>query len=160
MKDVLGYEGKRVIVTGAASGIGAATTALLIDLGAEVHTIDVEKPAITGLASFTECDVHDPEHVDAAMTRIGAYVHGLFNCAGVSGDASRTVSNAAIPKMLPGSAIVTVVPAGVDPVFGGTDEIRSNCVRVGASDEDETAWLAVFLNSPRASTLRGALLES
>jgi NAD(P)-dependent dehydrogenase (short-subunit alcohol dehydrogenase family) len=37
MKDVLGYSGKRVIVTGAASGMGAATTELLVELGAEVH---------------------------------------------------------------------------------------------------------------------------
>ena len=29
MKDVLGYEGKRVIVSGAASGMGAATAGLL-----------------------------------------------------------------------------------------------------------------------------------
>ena len=34
MKDVLGYEGKRVIVSGAASGMGAATAELLVELGA------------------------------------------------------------------------------------------------------------------------------
>ena len=51
MKDVLGYEGKRVIVSGAASGMGAATTELLVELGAEVHAVDIKKPDITGLAS-------------------------------------------------------------------------------------------------------------
>ncbi|MET1002298.1 MAG: 3-alpha-hydroxysteroid dehydrogenase, partial [Acidimicrobiia bacterium] len=39
MRDVLGYEGKRVIVTGAASGTGAATAMILVDLGVEVHAI-------------------------------------------------------------------------------------------------------------------------
>ena len=53
MKDVLGYEGKRVIVTGAASGMGAATAEILVDLGAEVHAIDIKKPDLSGLASFT-----------------------------------------------------------------------------------------------------------
>ena len=53
MNDVLQYEGKRVIVTGAASGMGAATAEILVELGAEVHAIDIKKPEVTGLASFT-----------------------------------------------------------------------------------------------------------
>ena len=42
------YEGKRVIVSGAASGMGAATAELLVELGAEVHAIDIKKPEVTG----------------------------------------------------------------------------------------------------------------
>ena len=34
MEDVLGYKGKYAVVTGAASGMGAATASALIDLGA------------------------------------------------------------------------------------------------------------------------------
>jgi NAD(P)-dependent dehydrogenase (short-subunit alcohol dehydrogenase family) len=82
--DVLGYTGKRVIVTGAASGIGAATTTLLVELGAEVHTLDLRKPDVAGLASFTECDLREPQQIDAAVDRIGSVVNMLFNCAGVS----------------------------------------------------------------------------
>ena len=81
--DVLGYEGKRVIVTGAASGMGAATARILVELGAEVHTIDINKPDQTGLASFTECDLRDPSQIDRAVDRIGAVVNMLFNCAGL-----------------------------------------------------------------------------
>ena len=33
MEDVLGYEGKHALVSGAASGMGAATTVLLVELG-------------------------------------------------------------------------------------------------------------------------------
>jgi NADPH:quinone reductase-like Zn-dependent oxidoreductase len=160
VQDVLGYEGKRVIVTGAAGGIGAATTALLVELGAEVHTIDVEKPAITGLASFSECDVCDPEQVDATVTRIGAYVHGLFNCATVDAEETRTVTEAVITKMLPGTAIVNVVAAGADPVFGGNADIRGNCVRTDGADPEAAAWVAVFLHSPRASTVRDTHIDS
>ncbi|MGH8978575.1 MAG: SDR family NAD(P)-dependent oxidoreductase, partial [Acidimicrobiia bacterium] len=82
--DVLGYTGKRVIVTGAASGIGAATTTLLVELGAEVHTLDLRKPDVAGFASFTECDLREPQQIDAAVDRIGSVVNMLFNCAGVS----------------------------------------------------------------------------
>ena len=81
--DVLGYEGKRVIVTGAASGMGGATARVLVDLGAEVHTIDIKKPDVAGLASFSECDLRDPEQIDSAVDRIGRVVNMLFNCAGL-----------------------------------------------------------------------------
>jgi NAD(P)-dependent dehydrogenase (short-subunit alcohol dehydrogenase family) len=83
MKDVLGYEGKRVVVSGAASGMGAATAALLVGLGAEVHALDIRKPDVTGLASYTECDLRDPAQIDAAVERIGRVVNMLFNCAGL-----------------------------------------------------------------------------
>ena len=42
MDDVLGYEGKKVLVTGAASGMGAATASILSELGAEVHGLDIQ----------------------------------------------------------------------------------------------------------------------
>ena len=35
MADVLGYSGKVCVITGAASGMGAAATELLVELGAE-----------------------------------------------------------------------------------------------------------------------------
>jgi NAD(P)-dependent dehydrogenase (short-subunit alcohol dehydrogenase family) len=38
-------EGKKIIVTGAASGIGAATAALLTQQGAEVIGVDIQRPA-------------------------------------------------------------------------------------------------------------------
>ena len=38
-------EDKKIIVTGAASGIGAATAALLTRQGAEVIGVDIQRPA-------------------------------------------------------------------------------------------------------------------
>ena len=81
--DVLGYEGKRVIVTGAGSGMGAATARLLVELGAEVHAIDVKKPDTAGLASFSECDLRDPRQIEPTVAKIGSVVNMLFNCAGL-----------------------------------------------------------------------------
>jgi NAD(P)-dependent dehydrogenase (short-subunit alcohol dehydrogenase family) len=76
------YEGKRVIVTGAASGMGAATVTMLSALGAETHAIDV-RPIEGPVARAYECDCGDPASIDATVDAIGAPVHALFNVAGV-----------------------------------------------------------------------------
>jgi NAD(P)-dependent dehydrogenase (short-subunit alcohol dehydrogenase family) len=76
------YDGKRVVVTGAASGMGAATVAMLSAAGAEVHALDIAP--VDGPAHATyETDCGDPASIDATLDRIGAPVHSLFNVAGV-----------------------------------------------------------------------------
>lgn len=158
MRDVLGYEGKRVVVAGAGSTLGAATAALLVGLGAEVHAVDTSKPDLSGLASFTECDLIDPHQIDTAVKRIGAYLNALFHCSPLTADAVRHMSDAVLPILLPDSAVVTVMRADGDPVFVGSEPVRSNCVRLGAADADAVAWLLAFLNSPRAAAVTGATL--
>ncbi|MGQ0823679.1 MAG: coniferyl-alcohol dehydrogenase [Actinomycetota bacterium] len=120
MNDVLGYEGKRVIVTGAASGMGAATAQLLVELGAEVHAADIKKPDVSGLASYTECDLREPEQIDAALDRIGRVVNMLFNCAGLPNTfpdldvmlvnfcGLRALTEKAIPMITEGGAIACI----------------------------------------------------
>ena len=120
MKSVLQYEGKRVIVTGAASGMGAATAEILVDLGAEVHAVDIKKPEVTGLASYTECDLSQPEQIDATVAKVGTVVNALFNCAGLPNTfpeldvmlvnfcGLRHLTEAVIPKMIEGSAIASI----------------------------------------------------
>ncbi len=71
-------EGKRVILTGASSGIGAATAAALAEAGAEV---------VTGSRRDGNLDVTDPEScrrfVDDALERLGG-LDILVNNAGLS----------------------------------------------------------------------------
>ena len=76
------YLGKRVIVTGAASGMGAATVAMLADCGAEVHALDI-KPVSGSVAGSYETDCGDPASIDATLGEIGGSVDCLFNVAGV-----------------------------------------------------------------------------
>jgi NAD(P)-dependent dehydrogenase (short-subunit alcohol dehydrogenase family) len=76
------YDDQRVVITGASSGMGAATAARLVDAGAEVHALDV-RPVTVPVAKAYETDIGDVDAVDAALAAIGAPIHKLFNVAGV-----------------------------------------------------------------------------
>ena len=69
-----GLTGKRIVVTGAARGIGAALAAELRARGAAAITADV-----TAGADMT-CDVSDADQVSAMFAEVGD-VDGLVNCA-------------------------------------------------------------------------------
>ena len=89
-------KGKIAIVTGAASGIGAASARLFVEEGAQVLAVDrpgseiatahVGNAAIVPLGVDVTTDTAPREIVTAAMAQFGA-VDILFNNAGVSGRA-------------------------------------------------------------------------
>jgi NAD(P)-dependent dehydrogenase (short-subunit alcohol dehydrogenase family) len=70
---------RRVAVTGAASGIGLATAALLEARGVDVIRLDVNEPRDVYV------DLSDPESIDGAVARVGP-IDALCNIAGISGD--------------------------------------------------------------------------
>ncbi|OHC98676.1 MAG: 3-alpha-hydroxysteroid dehydrogenase [Sphingomonadales bacterium RIFCSPLOWO2_12_FULL_63_15] len=123
MSDLLGYKGKRVIVTGCFSGMGEATAKLLLSLGAEVHGLDYKDSALP-LASFHNVDLRDPASIDAAVAGIGGKVDALFNCAGlpqsfpamdvmkVNFIGLRHLTEQVLPLMGPGGAIVSIASTG------------------------------------------------
>jgi NAD(P)-dependent dehydrogenase (short-subunit alcohol dehydrogenase family) len=123
MTDILGYRGKRVIVTGCFSGMGEATARLLLDLGAEVHGLDYKQSTLP-LASFTSVDLRDPASIEAGVAGIGGRVDALFNCAGlpqsfpamdvmkVNFIGLRHLTEQVLPLMGPGGAIVSIASTG------------------------------------------------
>ena len=84
-------ENKVFIVTGGASGLGAATAEMLVKAGAKVMLVDLNAEAVAAQASRlgVQSTVADISQVDAAKAAVDAtvaafgQVNGLVNCAGV-----------------------------------------------------------------------------
>lgn len=83
MSDRWRYDGRRVVVTGCASGIGAQLSAQLAELGAHVTGLDLRRPDRVP-AEFVAVDFADEASIDAAIAAIEGPVDALFNVAGVS----------------------------------------------------------------------------
>ena len=91
-----GLKGRVVLLTGAASGIGCATAAALVDVGARVHAADFRAPVAeerlgahrlaTGLLTVHQLDVTAAGAVEALVDRIGkeAPLDALVCCAGTN----------------------------------------------------------------------------
>jgi NAD(P)-dependent dehydrogenase (short-subunit alcohol dehydrogenase family) len=120
MEDVLGYRDASVVVTGAASGMGAATAQLLVDLGARVTAIDI-KPTDGAVSRYLEVDLRDRGAIEAAVASIDEPVDALFSCAGLPGPpfpeldtvlvnfvGARHLAQQLVPKMPSGSSISAI----------------------------------------------------
>src|SRR5260370_41560663 len=92
MQDVMSLEGKTIVVTGAAQGIGQAIASLAIGLGARVVGDDLNCDKLNAFAATTSGqllpyvgNVADPEFTEATLhdvkARVGA-IDGLFSHAG------------------------------------------------------------------------------
>src|SRR5215212_1645704 len=81
--DLWRYDGRRAVVTGCSSGIGAEVARQLTELGADVVGLGLQPPALR-LTEFHEADLSDPASIDRAAAAIGGQVDALFNIAGVS----------------------------------------------------------------------------
>lgn len=85
MRDYLGYKGKEVVVTGASSGMGRATTEMLVDLGAKVYALDWNHCDVKGIEQYIHVDLSKKESIDQAMKLLPNHIDCYFGIAGVSG---------------------------------------------------------------------------
>lgn len=136
MSELWRYDGRRVVVTGCASGMGQETARQLGDLGAEVIGLDLREPTVA-VKQFHSINLADPASIEAAVAGISGPVHGLFNVAGISSGAAdpvkvvevnflgtRHLTETLLPRLQPGSAIASVSSLAAAGFMGNIPKIK------------------------------------
>ena len=83
LKKLFGYEGKNVVITGAASGMSRSATELLLELGANVYAIDVN-PIDLPVKKAYQADLSDKEQIDKVISSLPEKIDALFLCHGIA----------------------------------------------------------------------------
>jgi NAD(P)-dependent dehydrogenase (short-subunit alcohol dehydrogenase family) len=81
--DAFRFDGKRALVVGGASGMGAAAAEVVRDAGAEAVVLDFAEITLPGVKAI-HVNLAERESVDAALDACGGTVDALFSCAGVA----------------------------------------------------------------------------
>jgi len=81
--DAFRFDGKRVLVVGGATGMGAAAAELAQSAGADVVVMDYADVPLSGVKSI-RVNLAEKASIDAAVDECGGPVHALFSCAGVA----------------------------------------------------------------------------
>ncbi len=156
MDSFISFAGKRVVVTGAYSGIGASLVDLLKIAGADhITVLDIKKPNFE-VAEFIETDMSNPISIDSAIEQITAEgspsVDVLFNNAGVAATMpAKTVMRVNIlglkrlterlmPNMAEGGAIVNT--ASVAGARWAEHLTEINALLAIDSWDEGAAWVA------------------
>jgi len=111
------YSEKRIVITGAFSGVGAACLEVLSDLGAtDVTVLDIKRPE-GPMQTFIETNMGSEESVAAAAAAVEGPIDVLFNNAGIAATRPvadvmainwlglRQLSEALLPQIKEGGAI-------------------------------------------------------
>ena len=124
------------IITGGASGLGAATAKALSKAGAKVALFDRQAPKDTA-GLFCECDVTSESSVKAAIDK-ATKAHGaariVINCAGVLG-AGRILSREGPMKLDTFEQVLRVNVGGTFNVMRLAAEAMSTLEPLGDSNE-------------------------
>lgn len=130
-------QGKTIVVTGAASGIGAATAQLAALHGADVVAVDINVPA-QPVGRFVQADLSDQASIDQLVEQLPAGVHGLANIAGlppthpaaavvkVNLVGLKTLTTRLVPKMADGASIVNLASLAGLGWAQARDQVRAS----------------------------------
>ncbi len=151
-------EGHTFLITGGASGLGAATSHLLAQQGARVVIADVDEEAGEELASglgkqgrFAHADVTDERAVqklvDLAVDEFEG-LHGTINCAGIGG--SRRVLGREGPYDLGHFTKVVTVN-----LIGTFNVIRLAAEAMAKNDPSEDGERGVVVNTASVAAFEG-----
>ena len=176
-------EGKVALVTGAASGIGAACAQRFLAEGAKVAGIDVAVPDSHPCDAFVAVDVRDWDAVSAAVNGIAAQlerVDVLVNAAGVSSfgtadtideaEWSRVVdinlkgtwlvARAVVPGMVARGSGSIVNLASVEGIEGGQSQTAYNASKGGVVLLTRSMAVDYGPNNVRVNCLCPGMIET
>ena len=109
-----------VVVTGAATGIGAAVVDQLVEAGCTVYGLDVAPVTSGDRVHPVACDLSDPDSIDAAIAALPAQIDAIANVAGIAGPEPRDLvvkvnflglrhlSERLFDRIVPGGSVVSV----------------------------------------------------
>ena len=145
------------VVTGGASGLGAATAKALAARGAKVAILDMNKDLGTALAAdlgghFSAVDVTDPAQVGAALKNIQDHygaLHILVNCAGI-GTPAKTVS-----KGVPHDPALFAKVIGVNLLGSFNCASQAAALMVSADPLNEDGERGVIINTASVAAYEG-----
>lgn len=82
IEELLGYQGKTVVITGAASGMAKSATELLLSLGAKVYAVDRNETDLP-VFKFISADLSQKSTIDEVVAQLPEKIDALFMCHGV-----------------------------------------------------------------------------
>jgi NAD(P)-dependent dehydrogenase (short-subunit alcohol dehydrogenase family) len=153
--------GKTAVITGGASGLGAATAREIVARGGNVVLLDLASSRGAALAAeiseararFMACDVTSPESLEACASRaIEAFgeIRIDVNCAGI-GWASRTVSREGPHPIAPFERVIAV------NLIGTFNAIRIFAARMAKNAPDAGGERGVIVNTASIAAFDGQI---
>jgi NAD(P)-dependent dehydrogenase (short-subunit alcohol dehydrogenase family) len=151
---------KVFLVTGAGSGLGAATARMFVDNGAKVVLADVNRLAGESFAKelgeaafFVETDVTNENSavnaIQQAISRFGA-LHGLVNCAGVA-PAEKVVGKEGPHRLDSFSRVINI------NLVGTFNMIRLAAAAMQGNEPDAGGERGVIVNTASVAAFEGQL---
>jgi NAD(P)-dependent dehydrogenase (short-subunit alcohol dehydrogenase family) len=145
------------IVTGGASGLGAATAAALAERGASVFVLDLEPalanaPDVKGV-TYLAADVTDPQSVAAAVTTAagaGAPLRTVVNCAGI-GPSARILGRNGVHDLAMYAKVIQVNLIGTFNVLALAAE------QVARTEPDADGQRGVIVNTASVAAYDGQI---
>src|SRR5579862_3209119 len=152
--------GKVAVVTGGASGLGAATARMIVEDGGHVVIVDLNDAAGQALAKdlgsrarFVHADVSDPSEaqtaVETAMDAFGA-LHISVQCAGIA-DAQRVIGKAGPADLARFSKTIRV------NLIGTFNVVRLSAWLMAPNAANEEGERGVIINTASVAAFDGQI---
>ena len=148
-------ENTAAIVTGGASGLGAATAEALAKKGVRVFALDlpqaVENATAPDGVEYVGTDVTDPEQVRAAVDRAataGVPLRTVVNCAGI-GPSMRILGKKGVHDLDAYARVIQINLIGSFNVLAVASE------KIAATDADEQGQRGVIINTASIAAYDG-----